>query len=309
MFLEHDDSTFAERPVITVGIPVLNGEATIADALASLRRQTFTNFRVVISDNCSTDRTVDVISECVADDNRFLLLRQPKKLRAKENYLATLRGCDTEFFCWLASDDLFSDNYLEELLSIHKSRGGVVLSCGDALVFESTVEGKPVVTRNYSYQKFNLARNRIISSASTRSFAKPSYNHFYGLYRTQILMQFDWRLLECPIASEEPLLAYSAAAGKLVGTNKASFYRRVQAGGRASHKDWFSQEFSRTQARAIRVPYLWLSYCDARAISLGLKAMGVPRLPATLFFFPLVYFPFRLRLTLSLAFRHLFNRN
>ena len=47
-------------PRVTIGLPVYNGERYLADALDSLREQTFLDFEVVISDNDSTDATESI---------------------------------------------------------------------------------------------------------------------------------------------------------------------------------------------------------------------------------------------------------
>jgi len=44
-------------PRLSIGLPVYNGEAFVGNAIRSLLDQTFSDFELIVSDNCSTDRT------------------------------------------------------------------------------------------------------------------------------------------------------------------------------------------------------------------------------------------------------------
>ena len=46
-----------ERPKVSVGLPIYNGEKTIVRALDHILTQNFTNYELLISDNASTDNT------------------------------------------------------------------------------------------------------------------------------------------------------------------------------------------------------------------------------------------------------------
>ncbi|HAK64115.1 MAG TPA: glycosyltransferase family 2 protein, partial [Alphaproteobacteria bacterium] len=47
----------AAEPAISIGVPVYNGAAHLAQALQSLLSQSFGDFEIIISDNCSSDST------------------------------------------------------------------------------------------------------------------------------------------------------------------------------------------------------------------------------------------------------------
>jgi glycosyltransferase involved in cell wall biosynthesis len=50
-------------PLITIGMPCYNSEETILRALKSALKQTWSNFEIILVDDCSTDNTVDVIEK------------------------------------------------------------------------------------------------------------------------------------------------------------------------------------------------------------------------------------------------------
>ena len=50
-------------PTVSIGLPVYNGERHLRSAVDSLLQQTFTDFELIISDDGSTDKTLDIAKE------------------------------------------------------------------------------------------------------------------------------------------------------------------------------------------------------------------------------------------------------
>ena len=51
------------NPLVSIGMPVFNGEKSLAQALDALLEQDYSNLEVIISDNGSTDRTPMICQE------------------------------------------------------------------------------------------------------------------------------------------------------------------------------------------------------------------------------------------------------
>lgn len=60
--------------MITIIMPARNAEKTIKKAILSVVAQTFENWRLLIVDDCSTDRTAELISIFATKDSRIKLL-------------------------------------------------------------------------------------------------------------------------------------------------------------------------------------------------------------------------------------------
>jgi len=99
-------------PLVTIGMPVRNGEATIVAAIESLLAQTESCFRIHISDNASTDRTADLCRGLCAKDDRISYERLPEDIGAVANFNRLLDAADTEFFMWAACDDFWVPEFL-----------------------------------------------------------------------------------------------------------------------------------------------------------------------------------------------------
>ena len=100
-------------PPITIGLPVYNGENYVAESIQCLRDQTFGDFRLIISDNASTDATEEIARSAAREDERVTYHRQQVNLGGPANYNFTLAQAEGDFFMWHAHDDLRDPRFLE----------------------------------------------------------------------------------------------------------------------------------------------------------------------------------------------------
>ena len=104
--------------LITIGLPVHNGEKFISDAINSLLSQTYHNFELIISDNASTDDTARICKEYADKDPRINYIRQKKNIGPNQNFLFLLNQGKGRMFMWTAHDDVWKRNYLEKALNV-----------------------------------------------------------------------------------------------------------------------------------------------------------------------------------------------
>ncbi|WP_300464805.1 glycosyltransferase family 2 protein [Desulfobacula sp.] len=93
-------------PMVSIGMPVYNGEKFIRHAIDSLLVQTFTDFELIISDNSSTDNTEAICLEYMAHDSRIRYFRQNENHGSLFNFKFVLDESDGKYFKWMAVDDL-----------------------------------------------------------------------------------------------------------------------------------------------------------------------------------------------------------
>lgn len=63
-----------EKPLISVIIPVYNGEETVARAIDSIVRQTYSNLEIIVVNDASTDKTKEIVEGLMEKDNRIKLI-------------------------------------------------------------------------------------------------------------------------------------------------------------------------------------------------------------------------------------------
>jgi glycosyltransferase involved in cell wall biosynthesis len=119
-------------PLLSVGVPVYNGERFLADALESALGQEYPNLEVLISDNASTDSTPDICRRFKAD-SRVRYSRSPETTEPIANFGRVLGMARGEYFTWLAHDDvLTSPSYAATLVETLEANPDAVL-CASAL--------------------------------------------------------------------------------------------------------------------------------------------------------------------------------
>ena len=106
------------RPKLSLGIPVFNGAAYLAQLFECLRAQTFADFEAIISDNASTDGTEQICREVIALDPRFRYRRNRRNIGAAPNFNRVFEQGTGRYFKWTAHDDLLAPTYLERCVQL-----------------------------------------------------------------------------------------------------------------------------------------------------------------------------------------------
>lgn len=89
----------------------------LAEALVSIKEQTYTDFKVIVSDDCSPHDLKSIFEKTCGDDPRFVFRRNEKNMGGKSlvshwNLLVDM--CDTEYFVMASDDDVYEPNFLVE---------------------------------------------------------------------------------------------------------------------------------------------------------------------------------------------------
>jgi glycosyltransferase involved in cell wall biosynthesis len=121
-------------PLVSIGLPVYNGERYLADALDSLVAQDYKEFELIISDNASTDATSAICRQYAGRDKRIKLQRNAMNIGAARNFTEVFRKSRGTYFMWAAHDDLWHPTYVRRCVEVLDERPDVVL-CGSNITF------------------------------------------------------------------------------------------------------------------------------------------------------------------------------
>ena len=107
-----------KQPKVSVCIPAYNRQDFISETIESVLNQTFSDWELIITDNCSTDNTLNIIKEYASKDKRIVFRRNSENLGACSNgnmgYLLA-RG---EYVKCLCSDDKMDPRQLEVFVDV-----------------------------------------------------------------------------------------------------------------------------------------------------------------------------------------------
>src|SRR5690242_20728341 len=97
-------------PQISVIIPVYNGERTILETIASVQQQTFSDFELIVINDGSTDRTLELLNS-VEDPRLKILSYSNGGLPVARN--RGISHATGEFITFIDADDLWTSDKLE----------------------------------------------------------------------------------------------------------------------------------------------------------------------------------------------------
>ncbi|CAI2718633.1 glycosyltransferase [Nitrospina watsonii] len=206
-----------KEPLVSVVIPVYNGERFIADSLESVLQQSHRNLEILLCDDFSRDRTEEVVRRY--KDSRIRWCESEKNLGHVKNLNRGIRLAEGEFVCWLNQDDLFLENKIEVQLKAFQENPEL----GAVFCRKFDVNGnlQKVNRFNPSQFEFNSQSQALINffahgctvCAPTAMFHRKIFETV-GFFDEQYKIAFDFdmwfRILKvCPIANiGTPLLKY-----------------------------------------------------------------------------------------------------
>lgn len=105
------------RPRVSIGLAVWNGERYLAEAIESILAQTYRDFELIICDNASTDRTAEICETYSMRDDRVRVWRNDRNIGGVNNENLTFRLARGEFFRLAAHDDVCEPTLLERCVA------------------------------------------------------------------------------------------------------------------------------------------------------------------------------------------------
>lgn len=102
------------NPLISIIINCYNGEEFLEDSLKSIYSQTYKNWEVVFFDNASTDSTAEIVQKF---DSKIRYFKNEKTIPLYAARKKAVDLCNGSYVCFLDSDDLWSSDCLDLLLS------------------------------------------------------------------------------------------------------------------------------------------------------------------------------------------------
>lgn len=134
--------------LITVLMPVCNGEEYLPDSIESILAQSHVDFEFIIIDDGSTDKSLSIISGYAKQDKRILVIRNERNIGLAKSLNVGIKLAKGQYIARQDADDLSSADRLEIQLKFALSHPQVDLIGSNSYVID--MEGG-IVCRNDSY--------------------------------------------------------------------------------------------------------------------------------------------------------------
>ncbi|PJA86620.1 MAG: hypothetical protein CO141_03860 [Candidatus Moranbacteria bacterium CG_4_9_14_3_um_filter_42_9] len=152
-----------DQPLISVIVPVYNHAKFIGDTIESVISQTFQNWELLIVDDCSTDKSWEIIQEYEKKDSRIKAFRNEMNKGLIPNWKFLIDTSKGEYLAFLEGDDVFcKENLAEKMLIFEKFPDLGMVYCN----FKVIDDDGSILIRNF-YKKLGTVtyQNKIISPA------------------------------------------------------------------------------------------------------------------------------------------------
>ncbi len=171
-------------PVVSIGMPVYNGEDFIRQAIESVVNQDYLNIEIVISDNASTDNTQSICEEYVAKYPQIKYYRQPINQGMIANFNASLELAQGEFFCWLSHDDFLAPTYISKCMNILNNYPQAIACCSEINFVNYDGTNREGWTK--AYTNFD-ALNKDVVARVHELISKVGWYALYSVFRIDLL--------------------------------------------------------------------------------------------------------------------------
>ena len=215
-----------KAPLVSIGLPVFNGEKYIQQTLDSLLAQSYKNFELNISDNASTDGTEEICRLYAAKDNRVHYYRQPRNVGLKGNWRYVLQLASGEYFMWAQHDDCWSMNYIGTLLKCLLVCPNAILAAGRTLYIDGDGNPYPLDPDDAPVRH----GNGNISTAK-QLLQQHAQGWLQGLFRRDELLRLASTFFAMDPWGDDIVFLLELCLGKeIVGSDAAVMYKRVSGG-------------------------------------------------------------------------------
>lgn len=228
---------------IDIVLATYNGEKYLSEQLDSIIAQSYQNWRVLVSDDGSSDNTLLILEKYVACDKRILLVNKARQGGVVKNFSKALEFVTSNYVMFSDQDDYWLPDKvlrtLEILTSNEKSIGNVPL-----LVFtDLTVVDEDLNTLKYSFytsngiNPLNNLDSRYLLWRSTVYGCTVMFNKLlYEVampFSAEVTMHDQWFALKASLTgrviyAEESHIYYRQHAKNVVGGRKRSFVERFK---------------------------------------------------------------------------------
>ena len=207
--------------MVSVIIPSYNSEKYIGETLASVCAQTYADFEVLVMNDCSQDRTAEIVEKYAQKDSRIHLINLPGNKGVSHARNQGVRMASGEWIAFLDSDDKWTKDKLEKQLkrqeSVNLKNKGTTdpdfLFTGSSFIDE---DGKPLASVLHVPEHVDfseLLKQNIISCSSVlirrslmQKYLMPCSDRFHEDFATWLTILKKEKIEAYGL--DEPLLVY-----------------------------------------------------------------------------------------------------
>lgn len=223
------------QPLVSVVMPVYNAERFLRQAIESVLNQTYQNIELIMVDDCSKDRSVQIMSEYEAQDARVHVIRNEINKGVALVRNQGIRIAKGEYIALLDSDDVWECTKLEKQITLLLKEKASIAYCSVDFIDEQDKKMKSFIVPPTTDYREMLTRCYFICSAvvieanllKSHPFRSDYYHEDYLLW-TELLALNAKAVGVTDVLASYRQIAGSRSHGKIkAAVNRWRIYRNA----------------------------------------------------------------------------------
>ena len=174
-----------EQPLVSVPVITYNSSKYVLETLESIKAQTYHNIELIISDDCSTDNTIELCKQWVGDNKDRFIRTQIITSKVNTGVSANLNRaeavCQGEWVKGTAGDDLLMPNCITDCVAYVQQHPDIIYLFGRIEVFGASEEqNKYFSEKVFDYSFFDLDVDGQLERLVFGSNCVPASTCFYN---------------------------------------------------------------------------------------------------------------------------------
>lgn len=116
-------------PEVSIVLPTYNGERFLSQAIESIIKQTYTDWELIIVNDCSTDSTPDIAKEYASKDSRIRIINNDVNKKLPESLNIGFRSARGKYLTWTSDDNLYLPDAIYEMHSYLEENQNSMMVC------------------------------------------------------------------------------------------------------------------------------------------------------------------------------------
>jgi glycosyltransferase involved in cell wall biosynthesis len=213
--------------LVSIVTPAYNASGFISDMIESIRAQTYYEWELLITDDCSTDDTVRIVQNFADRDSRIKLFKQEKNSGAGEARNRSIREAQGRYLAFCDSDDIWMPTKLELQVEVMQKTGAVFLHSNFYVIDDSN----RIITLRKRFEKVSYWAVFLMDFIATTSCVIYDTSVHGKFYMRPIRKRQDWlyfidilKVLRHAYCIREPLVCWRKHE-KSLSSEKRSLFR------------------------------------------------------------------------------------
>ncbi len=163
--------------LVSVVLPVYNGEKVLKKSIDSVLGQKYNNFELILVNDGSTDKTLEIMESYAAKDSRIKIINQENK-KLPTALSQGFRAAQGEFFTWTSADNIMLTDCLKVMVEDIKRKPDVAMVYGNMRLIDAKDHikrgkfwfEKPILSGNVCFPKDAMCLNTYANNTIGAAF-------------------------------------------------------------------------------------------------------------------------------------------